>query len=187
MIRAEKVWKSMGHRPVLRGVSLAVTRGERIVLLGANGSGKSTLLQLLAGVLRPDHGTVTISATVGFAPEKPDLPEHLRVGEWLDVVASLKGDATVDADFGLKAFLTKKTTALSLGQRQRASLAVAWLGRPDVLLLDEPTNGLDRAMHDEVIALLQDRTAVITTHDRALAERVATRIVSVGDGQLTEE
>ena len=185
MIQVERVFKSLGHRPVLRGASLRIVEGERVVLLGANGSGKSTLLSLIAGVLAPDHGKVTTTAKVGFAPEKPDLPEHLRVGEWLDVVASLKGDATEGADFGLAPLLGKKTTALSLGQRQRVSLAAAWLGRPDVLLLDEPTNGLDAATRDLVLDLLGTGTAVVATHDRDLAERIATRMLVVSDGQIS--
>lgn len=185
MIQVDRVFKSLGHRPVLRGASLEVTAGERVVLLGANGSGKSTLLSLIAGVLAPDHGKVTTTASVGFAPEKPDLPEHLRVGEWLDVVASLKGDATEGADFGLAPLLGKKTNALSLGQRQRVSLATAWLGRPEVLLLDEPTNGLDAATRDLVLDLLGTGTAIVATHDRELAERVATRVLVVSDGRVT--
>lgn len=184
MIAVDRVFKSLGRRPVLRGVSLKVEAGERVVLLGANGSGKSTLLSLIAGVLAPDHGTATTTARIGYAPEKPDLPEHLRVGEWFDVIASLKGDATPGADFGLDPILGKKTTALSLGQRQRVSLAGAWLGKPDVLLLDEPTNGLDAGARELVLSLLQAGTSVVATHDPELAARIATRIVTVEDGKL---
>lgn len=184
LIDARNIDKTLGGRRVLRDASLRVAEGERVVLVGPNGCGKSTLLHVIAGVLDADDGTVEYAPNldIGFAPEKPDLPEHLLVKEWLDTVSALKRlrDRDDDSLFGVDEFRRKKTTALSLGQRQRVSLAVAWLGTPSLLVLDEPTNALDSATRDDVIARIRQSTALIATHDRELAAAVATRIVEMG-------
>lgn len=183
IVEARNIDKSLGGRRVLRDVSLTVSEGERVVLVGANGSGKSTLLHVVAGVLEPDDGAVVLApgVTIGFAPEKPDLPEHLVVAEWLDTVSALLGVPREDEpEYGVAEFRRKRTNALSLGQKQRVSLAVAWMGRPKLLVLDEPTNALDADSRDRVIAKIRENTALIATHDRELAAAVATRIVEVG-------
>ncbi len=186
ILDARDVTKMLGRRVVLRAASLTVQRGERVALLGENGSGKSTLLQIVGGVLSPDHGQLEIRGRLGFAPEKPDLPEHLLVGEWLDVVASLKRLKDVgNLPFGVAELSSTRASALSLGQRQRVSLASAWLGAPDLLVLDEPTNGLDAETQAELVARLSGLSALIATHDRAFADAVATRVVSVRAGALS--
>jgi ABC-type multidrug transport system ATPase subunit len=168
-------------------VSLNVSAGERVVVFGDNGSGKSTLLLVLAGVLVPDGGTLHVRGTVGLAPEKPDLPEHLVVAEWIDVLASLKGlRGRQPLRFGVDSLLGVKLGALSLGQRQRVSLAAAWLGSPSILLLDEPTNAIDAKTHEELVTTLSGETALVATHDAAFAERVATRRLTMEGGVLRE-
>ena len=187
ILEARALWKTLGRRLVLRGASLEVDAGERLVVLGSNGSGKSTLLQLLSGVLEPDRGDVLVRGSVGYVPEKPDLPDHLLVSEWLDVVASLKGLARLpELAFGAGDLRGARTAALSLGQRQRVSLAAAWMGDPAILLLDEPTNGLDAATREELVTRLSapGRTALVATHDAALADVVGTRRVFVRGGDV---
>jgi ATPase subunit of ABC transporter with duplicated ATPase domains len=107
------------------------------------------------------------------------------VGEWLDVVASLKGQRRAgELPFGVRELLGTRSSALSLGQRQRVSLASAWLGHPELLVLDEPTNGLDADTQAEVEQRLLDASALIATHDRKLAQAVATRTLSMQGGVL---
>lgn len=179
------VHKSLCGLPVLRGVSLGVQAGERLIILGENGSGKSTLLQLAAGVLDAEQGTRRLSVPIGFAPEKPDLPEHLAVGEWLNLIASLKGLHELGPlPFGVGAITQQRTSSLSLGQRQRVSLASAWIGDPPLLVLDEPTNGLDSETQAELSARLCATTALIATHDRAFAASVATRTLTLEAGVM---
>ncbi len=186
ILEAQAVWKSFGRRGVLRGASLAVRAGERVVVVGDNGSRKSTLLLVMSGVLEPDEGRVLASGDVGFAPEKPDIPDHLLVGEWLDVIASLKGKdrPPVPDDLGIGELRGKLVGSLSLGQKQRVSLAAAFMGDPAILVLDEPTNALDAATRAAVLDRLATKTALVATHDRELAERVATRIVTVRGGTV---
>jgi ABC-type multidrug transport system ATPase subunit len=84
IVEARGLHKSLGRRSVLRGFDLRIEQGERVVVLGDNGSGKSTLLLLVAAVLEPDTGTLQAPLSLGFSPEKPDIPAHLLVSEWLD-------------------------------------------------------------------------------------------------------
>ena len=185
VLEAQGIWKYLGGHLVLRDAGLLVSRGDRVFVLGDNGSGKSTLLQILTGVLPPDGGNSVIHGGAGYAPEKPDLPNHLLVGEWLDLLASLKRLRTADPlEFGVAELRRRKIGALSLGQRQRVSLASAWMGTPAVLVLDEPTNGLDTETRAAVIQQLGQRTAIVATHDRELAEAVSTRTVTLKDGTL---
>ncbi len=185
MLEVRELKKTLGFRAILHGASLTVASGERVVLLGDNGSGKSTLIQLVAGVLEPDGGSARVCKKIGFAPEKPDFPEHLAVSEWLALIASLKGLRSLgELPFGVSELLGTRTAALSLGQRQRVSLAAAWLGEPELLVLDEPTNGLDLASIAELTRLLGTRTALIATHDRAFARAVGTRVLFMRAGRL---
>ncbi|HEX4517202.1 MAG TPA: ABC transporter ATP-binding protein [Polyangiaceae bacterium] len=185
MLKIRHLTKWFGSRRVLDDVSLEVARGERVVVLGENGCGKSTLLQIVSGVIDADEGDVRIPDAIGYAPEKPDIPDHLLAREWLDLVASLKRAPPIGAlaprgatnELGVLELLGRKVGALSLGQRQRVSLVAAFTGDPPLLVLDEPTNALDAASREAVIARLDGATALIATHDRDFADRVATRVI----------
>lgn len=182
MLNIRNVTKWFGSRRVLDGFSLDVARGERVVLLGENGCGKSTLLQLVTGVLDAFEGSIRVPDAIGYAPEKPDMPDHLLAGEWLDLVASLKRARLDDGDeLSVRALLGRKIGALSLGQRQRVSLVAAFTGAPPLLVLDEPTNALDDASRARVTDRLLRSTALVATHDRDFADRIATRIVRMGE------
>ncbi len=183
MLSIRNVTKWFGSRRVLDAFTLDVARGERVVLLGENGCGKSTLLQLVTGVLDAFEGTIRVPAAIGYAPEKPDIPDHLLAREWLDLVASLKrAPNPLDErdELGVRSLLGKKVGALSLGQRQRVSLVAAFTGDPPLLVLDEPTNALDVDARERVVAHVLGSTALVATHDRDFADRIATRIVTLG-------
>ena len=126
MLKICNVTKWFGSRRVLDDVSLEVARGERVVVLGENGSGKSTLLQIVSGVIDADDGDVSLPHAIGYAPEKPDIPDHLLAREWLDLVASLKRARAITNELGVSELLGRKIGALSLGQRQRVSLVAAF-------------------------------------------------------------
>jgi ABC-type multidrug transport system ATPase subunit len=188
VIKATNIWKRLGRRTVLRGASLDVDDGELVVVVGENGSGKSTLLHVLSGVIEADRGDLDLVGPVGFAPEKPDIPEHLLVAEWIDVIASLKGLRAGAADrlgFGVGELRGTLVRTLSLGQRQRVSLATALMGDPAVLVLDEPTNALDRDSREELFERLAGRTAVIATHDPGALARIGSRTAVVREGVIS--
>ena len=185
MLELELVTKYFGSKLAVRDATLLVRAGERVVVMGDNGSGKSTLLAIASGVLDADSGRVGRPKTIGYAPEKPDIPDHLLVAEWLDVVASLKRARRADDDdLGIRSLLGKRVSALSLGQRQRVSLSACFLGKPEMLVLDEPTNALDRDARAAVIARLRIGTALVATHDRELVGSLNARVVQMNDGRL---
>ena len=192
---------------VLDGISLTVSDGEVVALLGPSGSGKSTLLRVIAGILVPDEGTVRLDGL-----DVGDVPTHRRdVGMVFqdnqlfphrDVLANVafglkmagvgreerneRADAWL-ARVGLAGFGTRPVTELSGGEAKRVALARTLIAAPRVVLLDEPLTGLDRELHDrlavELGRILRDAgtTAVLVTHDPDEAATVADRVVALAD------
>ncbi len=175
---------------VLSDVTLEVYRNERIGLLGPNGAGKSTLLRLIAGLESPTSGIVTLGAGVHaryFAQESTEAldPENTVLDEILadrpmlpEQVRTYLGRFLFSGDE-----VFKRVAMLSGGERQRLSLAKLLLDEPNLLLLDEPTNHLDIPSREALEAALREFTGtmIVATHDRYLLERLATRILTVGD------
>ncbi len=201
--------RQWGARRVLDGISCTAARGEVLALLGVNGAGKSTLLRIIAGVLAPDAGRISIDGRtladdpaaarrlVGWLPEQPPLYPELTVGEYLDFVAALRGLARADraraiADVLGRLELTDLTRrlcgVLSKGQAQRVGLAQAIVHRPALLLLDEPTSGLDPVQIERVRTLIgalrADSAIVISTHQLAEVRTLADRVVILHGGRL---
>jgi ABC-2 type transport system ATP-binding protein len=204
LIAAVNLTRRFGDRVAVDNVSFDVRRGEILALAGPNGAGKTTTLRMLAGLIGPTSGSVSIDgiqltsssggrlrARIGFLTEAPGLWDRLTVRENLSIYAGLYGIAQpapkVDAvleTFGLSDRSSTRAAELSKGLRQKVALARAWLHAPAVLLLDEPTSGLDPAVTLEFRELLLDRRAagcaiVVSTHNLDEAERVADRIAFV--------
>lgn len=193
-----------GGQWALRGLDLAIQRGERVALVGPNGSGKSTLLRLLAGVLPPDEGELMRPSEqrVGMVFQHPYL---LRTSAWLNVALAvwLQGRPWSQAvhaahealaQVGLAPQAGQPARTLSGGQQQRLALARAWALRPDLWLLDEPTASLDPQAGAELEALLrrvlqggphgQARTLVFSSHRLGQVRRLATRVLYLQGGRL---
>jgi energy-coupling factor transport system ATP-binding protein len=177
-------------RDVLRGVDLAVGRGERVALMGRNGAGKSTLLRTAAGLLDPVAGRVEVPGGIALLTQNPgDYLVRERVGEELPGADGLAALHAV----GLEHALDADPRDLSGGERQRLALAIALAGQmegeklPGLVALDEPTRGMDRARKDDLVSLVEslaDRGAgvVVATHDVEFAAEFAERVVLLGDG-----
>jgi heme ABC exporter ATP-binding subunit CcmA len=188
-LELNNVQKSFGLKPVLRGVDLTLNAGERMALLGANGAGKTTLLRILAGLIRPGGGRVTIGGLdlreqarevqrrVGFVAHQPYLYDDLTALENLLFFARMyaleqprqRAEALLQR-VGLGKRSRERAGSLSRGQLQRLALARALLHTPDLLLLDEPETGLDQeglALLAELLHEHQARggTLLFTTHD----------------------
>lgn len=163
-----------GGRPVLRGVDFEVERGSVTGLLGPSGCGKSTLMRAIVGVQIVESGTVTVLGLpagdpglrdrIGYATQNPSLYGDLTVTEALRYFASVLKAARSDVqrvieEVGLTDHAQAMVGQLSGGQRSRASLAVALLGRPELLVLDEPTVGLDPVLREELWALFHSLAA----------------------------
>lgn len=198
----------------LRGVSLALARGDFVALTGPSGSGKSTLLACLSGLDEPDGGHVEVMGErlsrrpeaaraalrarhIGIMTQSANLFEHLTVEEnvALQMRLARHGDrrtleALLDA-VGLARRRRSRPSQLSGGEAARAALAVALSANPTVLLADEPTAEVDRATESDILALLRERCRVggailVATHSRELAAS-ADRVLRLRDGRLADD
>jgi ATP-binding cassette, subfamily F, member 3 len=195
VLTAEGLTRAFDDNPVLRGLSLAIGRGERIALVGPNGSGKSTLLRILAGIDKPDRGKVVLAPDIAVGYYAQDqsqtLDETRKVVD--EVLAHAPDGWGIESVRGLLArFLFtqddvfKLIGSLSGGEKSRLSMAKLLLKPRQLLLLDEPTNHLDVPSKDELEKALNDYAGavVFSSHDRFLLDRVATKVAELEDGKL---
>lgn len=202
--RVEGVSKLFGFFAALRRVSVNLERGRCYVLVGENGAGKSTLLRILAGLLRPTHGTVRLFGgleaheareRIGYMSHAPMLYDELTGEENLRYFASLYADrkclAPVEAlrQVGLDPTLARPLGNYSQGMRQRTSLARVLLTEPELLLLDEPFSNMDVESAHQMVELLANfrqgnRTIVLTTHQREQAAPIADWVLALKAGRV---
>ncbi|HLH36778.1 MAG TPA: heme ABC exporter ATP-binding protein CcmA [Alloacidobacterium sp.] len=200
----ENVSKLYGTFAALRKVSLTLETGRCYVLLGENGAGKSTLLRVLAGLLRPTYGTITVLGTspqearerIGYMSHAPMLYDEYTGVENLRYFANLYRTQTCLApettlsSVGLDPALKRPVGQYSQGMRQRASLARVLLSQPELLLLDEPFSNMDIVSAHQMLDLLaaikaENRTIVLTTHQRDLAEPIADSLITLTAGSVS--
>jgi len=182
LIDASDLAASRPNRPLFAGLSLTISDGDRVGVVGLNGCGKSTLLRMLARELTPEAGDVRWGrgARIGFLPQQPVLPE----GTVRDAVgAAWEGEAMLDR-LGMAALADARTDELSGGQAKRVALARLLVGEYEALILDEPTNHLDL----DAIKFLEEWLAayrgglVLVTHDRHVLDRVTTKVLEIDRG-----
>jgi ABC-2 type transport system ATP-binding protein len=207
IIVVERLVKRYGARVAVRGVSFTVKAGEIVGLLGPNGSGKSTILRILTGYLRSSSGSVHIGGVdvadqaarnyVGYVPEDAPLYDWMRVGEFLQFMAAIKGVparatgaavASVCAQLDLERVVGLPVGKLSRGYRQRVAIAQALLNNPPILVFDEPTNALDAyqviGIRELIRSLAGQRTVLVASHVLTEIEKIASRIMILRDGNL---
>ena len=196
-LRAEGVSKRYGARMALREVSFRAGRGELVAVIGPNGAGKTTLLQILAGVLAPTAGNVSLAPEqVGWVPQQPALYKKLSVAENLRLFARLEKvedvGGAVERMLGqtdLAARAGDEVGRLSGGNQQRVNIAIGLLRSPAALLLDEPSAALDPRQRERLWSFIAGLAAsgtvvVYSTHDVGEAERYADRVLVLADGEL---
>jgi ABC-2 type transport system ATP-binding protein len=213
MIRLTGVTKRYGRFTAVNRMDLRVPRGELFGLLGPNGAGKTTTLRMIAGILTPTEGTVTIGGVdvqrdpraakqrMGYIPDRPYVYDKLTGAEFMRFVAALYGQegAAIErrtdellALFELMPWKNELTESYSHGMRQKLIIASALLHRPDVIVVDEPMVGLDpkgaRLLKDLFRGFV-DRggTVLMSTHTLEVAEAMCDRIAIVQGGQVAAE
>ncbi|MGA1212367.1 MAG: ABC transporter ATP-binding protein [Solirubrobacterales bacterium] len=200
-----------GDRVALDGLDLELAEGQTLVVLGPNGSGKSTLLRILATLLRPSGGEVSVlgcrlpdeawkaRGRIGYLGHEPLLYRDLTGRENLVLQARLNGldrdaaEQAIERDLDLVGMVTRAddpVSGYSAGMRQRIAICRAMLDRPPLVLLDEPDSNLDpegRVAVQEMIGPAPGRTRVVVSHEpeRALAE--ADLVLRLGPGGRVEE
>src|SRR5580704_15920947 len=195
LISLEKAAKAYAHRTLLDAVSLGVSAGDRIGVVGRNGAGKSTLLALLGGRIEPDTGRVAMASglRLGYLPQSDQLTGP--VGEIVFGGAGGAASTPWEADPRARAIMAELLPGISLdaeagqlsgGERRRVALAALLVAERDVLLLDEPTNHLDIEAIDWLGRHLRDRgcAVIVVSHDRWLLDTVCERTWEVDRGQV---
>src|SRR5829696_742315 len=197
LLEARALTKRYGRREALRKVSISARRGEKVAVIGPNGAGKTTLLSILAGIQKPDEGTISHAPKeVGWVPQQAALYSKLTVRENLKLFARLEG--CVDVDDAVARMLEQtrlhdraddQVAVLSGGNRQRVNIAIGLLADPPVLLLDEPSAALDPRQREYLWEFIdgltaQGTTVVYATHYIEEVDRYADKVVVLADGEL---
>jgi len=200
-------------RPVVKGVDLSVAAGEFYALLGPNGAGKTTILRMVAGLLRPDAGSIAIfgidaladpvaaKRLTAWVSDEPMVYDRLTPLEYLDFVAGLwqveparaaqAANELIDW-LGLRPHANEMCGSFSKGMLQKVALAGALVHEPRLIILDEPLTGLDAGSARQVKNVLLEKvrsgvTVIMTTHILEVAERMAERIGVIAEGRLVAE
>ena len=190
----------------LKFPDFSLSKGEQALILGQSGCGKTTLLHLLSGLLKPNSGDVDVEneniskmsgatldnfrgANIGIVFQTPHFIEALTVKENLTLTQTLAGKSknvakikSLLTDLGVESKLNSKLNALSVGEKQRVSIARALINSPALILADEPTSALDDKNCDAVLTLVREQakkhnsTLLIVTHDNRLKDQFDKRI-----------
>ena len=201
---------------VLNQLNLSVEPNEFVAILGPSGSGKSTLLAIAGLLLSADEGRISIAGQdltglnqgqwtqkrlelLGFIFQDHQLLSYMKIGDQLELVAKLKGEKdkkkrheevkALLADLGIEACYHQYPNQMSGGQKQRAAIARAFIGNPQIILADEPTASLDPDRGQEIAQLIRkevkskNKSAIMVTHDRSILTYVDT-IYELKHGQL---
>ncbi len=206
-VRAVGLRKRFGNLVAVNDVSLSVSPGEVVGLVGPNGSGKTTTIRMLLDILRPDEGRVSIfgadltaqaTEQIGYLPEERGLYRGLRVIPTLVYLARLKGMSQQDAldragevlsRLGLEPHQNKKIRELSRGLGQLVQLAATVMHKPRFLVLDEPFSGLDpvnvRLIKDFIAELSGESVAImLSTHQMTDVEELCDRVIMINKGSV---
>ncbi len=200
-------------RPAVDGLDLAVRTGEFYALLGPNGAGKTTTLRMIAGLLRPDAGSIHVlgidaladpvaaKRLMAWISDEPMIYDKLTPEEYLEFVAGLwsvdpklaqERSRELLSWLGLTPHANERCETFSKGMRQKVALAGALVHEPRLIILDEPLTGLDAGSARQVKSVLRERvtaggTIIMTTHILEVAERMADRIGVIAHGRLIAE
>ena len=217
LIQFREVHKSFGRLHVLRGISLEVAEGEKIVVAGPSGSGKSTLIRCINRLELIDSGQLIVDGLhvedpkldinrlrreIGMVFQQFNLFPHLTVVENISLAPMhVRGTPRMEAERQALALLERVgipekarsyPATLSGGQQQRVAIARALAMQPRIMLFDEPTSALDPEMISEVLDVMRDlagegMTMLVVTHEMGFAREVADRIVFMADGVIVEQ
>lgn len=198
---ATSLTQRFGSELALDAVDMAIDTGEHLAVLGENGAGKTTLLRILATAARPSSGTLEIfglnavierrrlRARIGYVAHASGLYPALSAAENLEFYSTLQGVDRARVGevlelIGLAEFARRPAGKLSRGEQQRLAIGRAVLHDPKLLVLDEPDASLDSGGPDLLAKVMRGRTAVIATHDHALANRLCQRTVVLRRGRV---
>lgn len=200
-LTVSEIAHSYGRVAVLDDVSFEIRSGDVTAIIGPNGSGKTTLIRAIVGLHEPSGGTIeyrgpAVSRPIGYLQQQPAFRPGQTVRDALAFYASLVGETEEDAmerleRVGLAAAADRDVEALSGGMTRLVGIAQATVGDPPLVVLDEPASGLDPGMSVRIFEVAEELTSegaavLLSSHDLALVERTADRIVLLDDGEVAQ-
>ena len=202
MITLKGITKSYSDFEVLHNITMSIKKGEIYGFLGHNGSGKTSTLKIITGLMTCDSGQVVFKdqkLKIGYMPESPKFYDYLTLKEFMVLIGSQNKIKIQNEEVlsliervGLKTFENKRVEKFSRGMKQRAALACALIGDPDVLLLDEPLSALDPEGRKDVVEMIQElkkqgKTILISTHILSDVENICDTIGVLKNGNIIFE
>ena len=211
-IEVRDMVRNYGSFVAVDRISFEVQRGEIVGFLGPNGAGKTTTMKVLTGFLAPSSGfaaidgidvlddPIAVRSRIGCLPESAPVYRDMRVLDYLDFVARVRGLARAEraaavrrvaTQCGLSERLSQGIGSLSKGFRQRVGLAQALVHSPDILILDEPTSGLDPNQIVEIRNLIREigrqKTVILSTHILSEVQATCDRVIIISGGQIVAD
>ena len=212
VIEVNGLSKKFANSLAVKSMSFKINKGQTIGLLGPNGCGKSTTIGMLLGLIKPTSGSVMINGQnmennrtdllqkMNFISPYIELPKKLTIEENLQVYGRMYGVKNLDNKIyeitemlNLREFRKRKTGELSSGQKNRVSLAKAFINDPEILLLDEPTASLDPDVGDYVRGIIENfasnnkKTILIASHNMSEVERLCDEVLMMKNGQIIDK
>jgi len=212
VIEVNGLSKKFANNLAVKSISFKINKGQTIGLLGPNGCGKSTTIGMLLGLIKPTTGNVIINGQnmeknrtsllqkMNFISPYIELPKKLTIEENLQVYGRMYGVKNLDNKIyeiiemlNLKDFIKRKTGELSSGQKNRVSLAKAFINDPEILLLDEPTASLDPDVGDYVRGIIENfssnkqKTILIASHNMIEVERLCDEVMMMKNGEIIDK
>ncbi|QJD82822.1 ABC transporter ATP-binding protein [Cohnella herbarum] len=205
LVKVSGVSKTIKKQTLVEPIDLKIRRGEVLALCGGNGAGKSTILRMIAGILQPSTGEISVNGLawkkdraafatqIGYMPDDYQFSAGLSAFEALSFWAALRSvpkQRVLDtlAMVGLESKKNNKVHTFSKGMRQRLLFAQSLLSNPPLLIMDEPTNGLDPYWMNEFVQLIKNikqegHAIIFSTHQLPVAEDVADHVVFLNEGR----
>ena len=202
ILKMTDIVKDFGDLRVVKGVSLTVSKGETVAIIGPSGSGKSTLLRCINGLNKVTSGNIELSGETGMVFQHFNLFPHMTCLENITYApVKVKGMDKEEARkramellkmVGLETKADVYPAHISGGQKQRVAIARALAMNPDLMLFDEPTSALDPEITGEVLNVMkklaeEHTTMIVVTHEMGFAREVADRVIFMNDGEIVEE
>lgn len=206
MITSRHLTKSFGRLRALDDVGVSMERGQSVLLIGPNGSGKTTFIKCVLGLVIPDKGELTLDgecllsnpllrSNIGYMPQIGRFPDHLRVGQILEMMREIRRGTHTRTDedlveaFGIDQIAHKTARTLSGGMRQKLSACLAFLFDPGILILDEPTAGLDpvaaEILKEKVRAeRSKNKLVLLTSHILNDLDEITSDVLYLIDGRV---
>ncbi len=208
ILETKNLTKKYRGRAVVDDLNIKINKGDIYGFVGRNGAGKTTAMKMIAGIINPTSGSVTLFGSdnlnegrkkIGITIENPSFYPHFSARQNIEAQRILKGvkDKKVTDELlelvGLKNVGKKKAKKFSLGMKQRLAIAIALIGDPEFLILDEPINGLDpqgiREVRELILKINREAgvTVLISSHILTEMTKIATRYCIIEQGKLVEE